>query len=201
MLLFLSPLLSLNFPPHPIAHAFSTIQLFHQAPTILHFLPRCLSNTCVYNFVSYQTVPTRFSLPSNFLLSLLSRTFFRCTYDISLFLQLFPLFLCTRLFSSPQFCLLSRQKSFSVLLLNLLLSCPNRSLKKTSPSYILLNPSLPYFLSLTHPHPFYYFTPTELHIFFFSSGAAVVPSHPQRKWLIAAGVCISQPLKSQADDW
>lgn len=49
---------------------------FHQVASILRFLPRCLSSLCAYNSACLsQPAPCRFSLPSNFLLSLLSRTF------------------------------------------------------------------------------------------------------------------------------
>lgn len=44
---------------------------FHQVATILYFPP---SNPCVYNSL-FQPAPCRVSLPSNFLLSLVSRTF------------------------------------------------------------------------------------------------------------------------------
>lgn len=64
------------FPLHPMAHPLAAIHAFHQVERILYSLPRCRSNRCDYNAASlFQPAPCRVSLPSNFLLSLLSRTF------------------------------------------------------------------------------------------------------------------------------
>lgn len=55
---------------------FHLVHAFHQVETILSFPPRRLSNSCVYNAASlFHPAPCRFSLLSNFLLSLPSRTF------------------------------------------------------------------------------------------------------------------------------
>ena len=65
-------LLRVTFPLHPIPNPSATIQI-----SIKRFLPCCLSNPYVYNSASlFQPASCRFSLPFNFLLNLLSHTFY-----------------------------------------------------------------------------------------------------------------------------
>lgn len=113
--------------------------------------------------------------------------------------------------------------SFCIFLaLNLVLSPHNLSLNKNTPSHVFLHPSVPFasftdtssssFLLLCFFHWHLLILSSslllreagrchQLHIFFVITRAAVAPSRPRRKWLISAAVCISQPPRSQTDDW